>query len=211
MKPEALAAIKKRLAQQAQLEQAQQLAARQAAAHKAANDPALQFRKHVGAVAPLKPGAQQRVAQPTVKPAALPLQRMQDEQAALQEALSDEVDVESLLDTDGELSYVREGVGADVPRKLRRGVWVSQAQLDLHGLTRDAAREALSSFLADAARQGMRCVRVVHGKGLGSPGRVPVLKGKVRAWLTQHDRVMAFVQAPRTLGGHGAVIVLLAA
>lgn len=152
-----------------------------------------------------------RVPSAAPKPSPEPLQRQRDERAVLREALSDDFDVETLLDTDGELSFHRPQVGADVPRKLRRGAWVSQAEIDLHGLTRDQARDALSHFLAEAVRRGLRCVRVVHGKGSGSPGRVPVLKHKVRAWLVQHERVMAFVQAPRALGGHGAVIVLLAA
>jgi DNA-nicking Smr family endonuclease len=214
MKPDELKAIQKRMARvQAQAkatELAARLAAEQAAAQRAANDPSVQFRKHVGSVKPLAQRTQ-RATIPKAKPAAIPIQRMRDEQAALREALSDEVDVESLLDTDSELSFLRPHVGADVPRKLRRGVWVMQGHIDLHGMTRDQAREALTAFLADSVRQGLRCVRVIHGKGLGSPGRVPVLKSKVRAWLVQHDSVMAFVQAPPTQGGHGAVVVLLAA
>jgi DNA-nicking Smr family endonuclease len=96
-----------------------------------------------------------------------------------------------------------------VVRKLRRGVWAIQARLDLHGLRRDAARERLGAFLREAMQRGLRCVRVVHGKGLGSPGRQPVLKGKVRAWLVQKSEVAAFVQAQGNQGGHGALIVLL--
>ena len=83
-------------------------------------------------------------------------------------------------------------------------------EVDLHGLRRDEAREALQGFLRLARRQGHRCVRVVHGKGLGSPGKAPVLKSKVRAWLIQSQSVLAFVQAPANHGGHGAVLVLLA-
>ena len=84
-----------------------------------------------------------------------------------------------------------------------------QAQLDLHGLRRDEAREHLAAFLREAVRSGLRCVRVIHGKGNGSPGREPVLKAKVRAWLVQKDAVIAFAQAPASDGGHGAVLVLL--
>jgi DNA-nicking Smr family endonuclease len=96
-----------------------------------------------------------------------------------------------------------------VVRKLRRGVWVIQAQIDLHGLRRDEARERLGAFLREAVAEGARCVRVVHGKGLGSPGREPVLKGKVRAWLVQKNEVLAFAQARPSDGGHGALVVLL--
>ncbi len=127
----------------------------------------------------------------------------------LREALSDDFDVESLLDTDDALSYRRAGIGPEVVRKLRRGVWAIQAQLDLHGLRRDAARERLAAFLRDAARQGLRCVRVVHGKGNGSPGRQSVLKGKVQSWLVQKNQVLAFTQARGSEGGAGALIVLL--
>src|SRR5204863_1973366 len=101
------------------------------------------------------------------------------------------------------------GVGLDVVRKLRRGVWVLQGELDLHGLRRDEARERLAAFLRDAAKSGKRCVRVVHGKGLGSPGREPVLKAKVKSWLIQRSEVLAFTHARPADGGHGALIVLL--
>jgi DNA-nicking Smr family endonuclease len=127
----------------------------------------------------------------------------------LEQSISDEFDVESLLETDEALSFRRREVGPEVVRKLRRGVWALQAQLDLHGLRRDEARERLAQFLRDAARAGLRCVRVVHGKGNGSPGREPVLKSKVRNWLVQRNEVLAFTQARAADGGHGAVIVLL--
>ncbi len=142
-------------------------------------------------------------------PKPVPRQRQLDEQAALRATISDDFDVETLLDTDDALSFRRPHVGPDVPRKLRRGHWALQAEIDLHGLTRDAARDALATFLVEAVKRGLRCVRVVHGKGIGSPGRVPVLKSKVRSWLAQSASVMAFVHAPPAHGGHGAVMVLL--
>lgn len=138
-----------------------------------------------------------------------PRQRERDEMAALREALSDEFDVESLLETDEALSYRQVDVGFEVVRKLRRGGWAIQAQVDLHGLRRDEARERLGEFLRDTIKRGLRCVRVVHGKGNGSPGREPVLKAKVRGWLVQKQEVMAFVQARASEGGHGALVVLL--
>jgi DNA-nicking Smr family endonuclease len=97
-----------------------------------------------------------------------------------------------------------------VVRKLRRGNWSIQRQLDLHGLRREDAREALAVFIREAHRAGLRCVRVVHGKGLGSPGKAPVLKGKVQGWLIQKQEVLAFVQARPAEGGAGALVVLLA-
>ncbi len=144
------------------------------------------------------------------RPAPRPVQRERDEQAALKEALSDEVDVESLLLTDDGLSFRRPLIGPDVVTKLRRGHWSIQGQIDLHGLRRDEAREQLSAFVRGAVQRGQRCVRVVHGKGLGSPGREPVLKAKVQRWLAQSGDVMAFAQASGPQGGAGALIVLLA-
>ena len=127
----------------------------------------------------------------------------------LRESLSDEFDVSTLLQTDEHLSFCRPGIGPDVPVKLRRGHWAVQAQLDLHGLRSDEAREALGAFLRRARGAGLRCVRVIHGKGLGSPGRVPVLKAKVLRWLVQKREVLAFVQARPLDGGAGALVVLL--
>jgi len=165
------------------------------------------FARSVGAVVPLRKAASPLVAKP--RPAPIPHQRQRDEAAVLGESISDEFDVESLLETDEALSFRRRDVGPEVVRKLRRGVWALQAQLDLHGLRRDEARERLVAFLRESARAGLRCVRVIHGKGNGSPGREPVLKGKVRSWLVQRSEVLAFTQARAADGGHGALIVLL--
>jgi DNA-nicking Smr family endonuclease len=110
---------------------------------------------------------------------------------------------------DDQLSFRRPGIGLDVTRRLRAGHWSIQRQLDLHGLRTDEAREALGEFIRLAHRTGLRCVRVVHGKGLGSPGRMPVLKSRVQRWLVQKKEVLAFVQARPADGGAGALVVLL--
>ena len=139
------------------------------------------------------------------------LQYQRDEKAVLKEALSDEFDVSTLLETDEHLSFRRPGIGTDVTHKLRRGDWSIQRQLDLHGMRRDDAREALGHFIRQAHKHGIRCVRVVHGKGLGSPGKAPVLKNRVHSWLVQKNEVLAFVQAKPADGGGGALVVLLMA
>lgn len=165
------------------------------------------FARSVGAVTPL--ADDERAWLRAAPPEPEPRQRERDEAAALRATLSDEFDVESLLETDAALSFRRPDIGPDVVRKLRRGGWVIQAQIDLHGLRRDEARDRLAAFLREAARQGLRCVRVVHGKGNGSPGREPVLKHRVHAWLVQKSSVIAFTQARAAEGGSGALIVLL--
>lgn len=167
------------------------------------------FRQTVGQVAPLPPSDKAPATIP--RPLPIPLHHLADEQAALQESLSDEFNVDSLLDTDESLSYARAGIGPDTVRKLRRGHWVIQGQLDLHGMRRDEAREALAEFLRGAVKRGVRCVRVIHGKGLGSVNKEPVLKSKVRSWLVQKEEVIAFCQARAADGGSGALVVLLKA
>lgn len=165
------------------------------------------FLEAVGDVVPLPPTGRVEPSPPAVPPVARQFER--DESRALAESLSDEIDVERLLETDEALSYRRPGVGPDVPRRLRRGDWVIQRQIDLHGLRVDEARDALAAFLADCLKRDLRCVRIVHGKGLGSVNREPVLKGKVLRWLAQRDEVLAFCQAGPSDGGSGALVALL--
>lgn len=165
------------------------------------------FSRSVGPVVPLRTAVRAAVERP--RPHPFPRQRERDDAEVLREAISDEFDVETLLETDDSLSFRRRDIGPEVVRKLRRGVWAIQAQLDLHGLRRDEAREQLGAFLREADRHGLRCVRVIHGKGNGSPGREPVLKSKVKGWLVQRSEVIAFAQARAADGGHGALLVLL--
>jgi len=181
--------------------------ARKQAEREAAERHRRQFALAVGPVTPLPPHDGADIRRPRPKPE--PRQRELDEQAALREALSDEVDVESLLLTDDGLSFRRPGVSADVVTRLRRGQWSIQGEIDLHGLRREEAREQMAAFVRDSARRGHRCLRVVHGKGHGSPGRQPVLKAKVQRWLAQCNEVVAFTQASGPEGGAGALVVLL--
>ena len=201
-----LKAIRARLAE-AEARAAQEAAARAAAAKKARAEQTL-FAQAIGATQPLR--AHGRVVHPPAPVAPEPRQRQRDEQSVLREAISDEFDASTLLQVDEHLSFRRPGIGPDVLPKLRRGHWSVQGQIDLHGLRTDEAREALGQFLRDARRAGWRCVRVVHGKGLGSPGKAPVLKAKVHGWLIQKNEVLAFVQARPLEGGAGALLVLLA-
>jgi DNA-nicking Smr family endonuclease len=165
------------------------------------------FTRAVGKVAPI--ANQERVWSPPQRPTPRPLQQDLDDEAVMHESMSDEFDISTLLDADDQLSFRRPGIGTDITRKLRKGEWSIQGQIDLHGLRSDEARNAMGQFIRDAKRMGWRCVRVVHGKGLGSPGKEPVLKSKVQRWLVQKNEVLAFVQAKPSDGGGGALVVLL--
>ncbi|MBC7756618.1 MAG: Smr/MutS family protein [Bdellovibrio sp.] len=138
-------------------------------------------------------------------------QFIRDEKQALKDSLSDDFYPAHELESGEELLYLRTGQSPDVLSKLRRGFWVVQSQIDLHGLISDEAREYVAEFLGSCKKRNIRCVRIVHGKGLGSRNREPVLKHKLRNWLMQKDEVIAYAQAKPEDGGSGAVIVLLKA
>jgi len=166
-----------------------------------------EFRKAVAGVKPLKRA--KRVALTSPAPEPVPHQRRRDEIAALAESLAGPLSVDDALGTGEELVYLREGLVRETLRKLRRGHWVIQDGLDLHGYNRVEAAVAVVEFLQQCLARGLRCVRIVHGKGLGSHNRQPVLKAKLRKWLPQREEVLAYCQAPASEGGSGALLVLL--
>lgn len=131
-----------------------------------------------------------------------------DEEAALLESL--DVDRDALELSSGEaLRFHRPGVGRRTMRRLARGTYAVQAEIDLHGMTVAEARPRLADFIDSAVRSGKTCVRVVHGKGLGSGQRGAVLKSSVNHWLRRWDAVLAFVSTRQVDGGTGAIYVLL--
>ena len=166
-----------------------------------------EFRRAVADVKPL--ARARRVALKPPPPAPVPLHTQRDERAALQESLTAPLSVDDELDTGDELVFLREGLARQVLRRLRRGHWVVQDNLDLHGMNRVQAALAVSHFLPACSARGLRCVRIVHGKGLGSKNRQPVLKLLLRRWLARRDEVLAYCQAPEPDGGGGALLVLL--
>lgn len=166
------------------------------------------FREAIRGVTPLEVPI--RVRHESKSPP-LPVQSLLDVHEALAQSAMGPVSREDSMNTGEEIVFLRDGLGRDVLRKLRRGHWVVQQVVDLHGLNRQQARLTLAEFLAQCLRRGARCVRVVHGKGLRSANRQPVLKEKVRYWLAQRDEVLAFCQAPAHQGGSGALLVLLKA
>jgi DNA-nicking Smr family endonuclease len=162
-------------------------------------------------VKPLRRGDRAAIRRP--QPESVASQRLADEAAALAESKygvePSPLSWEPGQEQDVHQTFLRKGLGTDVLARLRRGQWSVQGELDLHRHTREEARDALAEFLNAARSYGWRCVRIVHGKGLSSPNREPILKGKVRLWLTQRDEVLAYCEAPHHAGGSGAVLVLL--
>jgi DNA-nicking Smr family endonuclease len=145
------------------------------------------------------------------KPAPIARQSGLDERSALVESMSGPISLDDAVDSGEELVFLREGVTRQVLRKLRRGHWVVEDSLDLHGMNRVEAALSVAEFLRRCGLRRLRCVRIVHGKGLGSRNREPVLKDKLRRWLALREEVLAFCQAPATQGGGGAALVLLRA
>src|SRR5690606_37393503 len=171
------------------------------------------LRRALQAVTPLKPTGRRAPSPPVAPPSstAIALRRAAavGETAARADAgVSDGGEVAHLL-SEGGTAYVRADDAPDTARNLRRGQWPAGAELDLHGLRVAQARHAVLAFLDECLEHGIRCVRIVHGKGYGSQGLEPVLKDKVRTWLVQKPDVMAFSQAPEREGGAGALLVLL--
>ena len=162
------------------------------------------FRKAAQGARPLK---QDRLSPRPTRRKPVPQQRRREEHDVMASLLSDDFDPD--IETGEELLYVRPGIQQRVLRKFRRGQYAIEAELDLHGHTVPEAREALAAFLRRAGSAGKRCVRVIHGKGLGAVGKLPVLKVKVNSWLRQKDQVLAFCSARPQDGGTGAVYVLL--
>ena len=200
-----LKSVKKAIDAQAAARMAEDLARKEAERKRKAEQEI--FATFVGRVQPLP---QKNAVKPHAKqPSPIPLQQKLDDMAVMRESLSDEWDTSSLLEVDEHLSFRRPGIGPDVVRKLRKGEWAVQAHVDLHNLRTEDARDALGQFIRESHKYGLRCVRVVHGKGLNSPGKVPVLKNKVHSWLIQKNQVLAFVQATPAHGGAGALVVLL--
>jgi DNA-nicking Smr family endonuclease len=167
----------------------------------------LDFRSAMRDVVPLNRG--RRVEHSRPRPSPLPLQRLRDERAVLAESLHATASPDTGVATGEELVYVRPGVPTTVLRKLRRGHWVIQDEFDLHGMTAAEARMATADFLQECMQRGTRCVRIIHGKGLRSRNRMPVLKRKLSHWLVLRDEVLAYCEARPADGGSGAVVVLL--
>jgi len=168
------------------------------------NDPR-HFLSAIGAVRRLE---HDRVELVTPRPRARAEQRREDDRAAWRDLLSDPVGATDMQPGD-ELRFLRTGMDPRILRKLKRGQYRQQDELDLHGLFASEARQAVAAFLNEVRAHERLCVRIVHGKGLRSRQQGPVLKGLVDHWLRQRDDVLAFASARPVDGGTGAVYVLL--
>jgi DNA-nicking Smr family endonuclease len=166
-----------------------------------------EFRRATVGVKPI--AASRRSVSTAPRPAPIPKQTRLDERAALEESIRGPVSAEDAIDSGEELAFARDGISRQTLRKLRRGHWVVQDDLDLHGMNRVEAAESVAAFLRSCSVRGLRCVRIVHGKGLGSRNREPILKRKLKGWLEPRDEVLGFCQAPNHHGGSGALLVLL--
>jgi DNA-nicking Smr family endonuclease len=163
------------------------------------------FREAMHGVRPIRRAAD-RIGRP--KPPARARFKRADELDVLAESLAPVLDPAD-LETGDELSFRRDHVPETVLRRLRRGAYAIDAAIDLHGLTAIEARVALGEFLAECLARGMRCIRVIHGKGRRSGPRGPVLRNVVNVWLRRSDCVLAFGSARPVDGGSGATCVLL--
>lgn len=169
------------------------------------SDEAALFRETIGDV---KPVATRRKRLERRRPQPEARFTRADNEAVLDESLSSGADPAE-METGEELMFKRSTVGRKVMRQLRRGHYVIQQEIDLHGLTADEARAELHGFIKECGVAGMQCIRVVHGKGRGSGPRGPVLKAGVNRWLTRWEEVAAFCSAQPKDGGTGALYVLL--
>ena len=137
-----------------------------------------------------------------------PKQRLLDNKRVLEELL-EEADETTSFESGDELRFLRDGYSSRLLKKLRRGDYAIQDELDLHGLNAGAAKQETHGFINECARDNVRAIRIVHGKGRNSAGRSPVLKNMVLGWLGKNKYVIAVCSTPANDGGTGAVYVLL--
>ena len=164
------------------------------------------FRESIKGVKPLR--TKKKAPARRTRPA--PRARFADaeKRAVLEESLRLDLQDGSAMSGE-ELWYAKAGIQHALMRKLRRGQFSTRAELDLHGLRSEDARAVVAEFLYEAGQRGYRCVRIIHGKGLGSGPRGPVIKQKLGGWLRQRKEVLAFCSARPVDGGSGALYVLL--
>ncbi|MCK5432786.1 MAG: Smr/MutS family protein [Gammaproteobacteria bacterium] len=145
---------------------------------------------------------------PAPKPSPVPNQTIISEQNSLNQMANNPFDIPD-IETGDELYFRRSGVQQQIMRKLRRGQFAIESELDLHGMTVSVAKKELKDFLVYCQSTNRRCIRIIHGKGHGSVDKIPVLKNKLNKWLQNFDSILAFCSAPTHDGGTGAIYALI--
>jgi len=182
------------------------------AANENDKDEADLFREAIKGANPLKISPKKKEYKaPQKKPKPVPLNFLRDERQALIDSISDHYEPLHDIENGEELFYVKQGHSPDLLKKLRKGYWVVQKSIDLHGMISAEAKAYVIQFIADCKKNNVRCVRIVHGKGFNSKNKEPILKNKLKHWLAQKEEVIAYAQAREHDGGSGAVVVLLSA
>ena len=167
------------------------------------------FKKVIGEVKPIKRKDMVDTYSQIPKPKPVAKKFLEDEKKVLTDSISDNFESIDYFLARDELFYIKKNHSPDIVKKLRNGSWVVEDSIDLHGLTSDEAKVALVEFISYCKQRGIRCIRIIHGKGYNSKNKEPVLKNKVKKWLIQKQEVICFVQAPNHDGGGGALITLL--
>lgn len=163
------------------------------------------FRQAIGAVDKIEHNG---VDLSAPKPLPIPNQTILSEQRVFKKMAEDPFDIPD-VEIGDELYFRREGVQQQIMRKLRRGQFAIESELDLHGMTVSIARKELNDFLSCCQSTNHHCIRIIHGKGHGSVNKIPILKNKLNQWLQKYDSILAFCSAPSHDGGTGAVYVLI--
>ena len=167
------------------------------------------FREAVKNVKPLKIKSKTiEIVNNKPKPKPIAKKTLEDEREVLIDSLSDDYIYEDGELEDG-LLFIRSGHSPDIIKKLKKGYWVIQGSIDLHGMVSQEAKSYIVDYIQECKKRHIRCIRIIHGKGIGSKNKEPVLRNKVKNWLAQKDEGIAYAQAPKHDGGSGAVVVLL--
>lgn len=161
------------------------------------------FRASVGDVTRIE---HDRAVLPSRRPRPVPRKQVLEQVDPLQKEVDHEL--ETLLQED-KVAFIAPGLQKAVLKKLRKGYYGIDGDIDLHGQTSRQAQQHLLRFLHDCVERGWRCVQIIHGKGYNSPDQQPVLKNDLNLWLRQHRDVLAFCSTPPRAGGTGALYVLL--
>ena len=168
------------------------------------------FREAIKGATPLKINPKKKEYKaPQKKPKPVPVNFIRDEKQALIDSISDYYEPLHDFENSEELFYIKTGYSPDILKKLKKGYWVVQKSIDLHGMISDEAKSYVVKFITECKKNNIRCIRIVHGKGYNSKNKEPVLKNKLKHWLAQKEEVIAYAQAKAHDGGGGAVIVLL--